>query len=103
MANRYVTITAQVMDYDNNPVSGIGLTFSYRVSGSTTWNTLGTATTNASGIATFTATLPVPETYDFRVDFAGNENYEPAYAEVYNVRVKAMLRITITVTPGSMA
>jgi hypothetical protein len=103
MANRYVTITAQVTDYDNNPVGGIGLTFSYRVSGSTTWTTLGTATTDTGGVATYVATLPVPGTYDFRVDFAGNSDYEPAYAEVSNVRVKAMLRISITVTPGSMA
>ena len=103
MANRYVTVMAQVMDYDNNPVACISLTFSYRVSGSTTWNTFGTATTNASGIATFTASLPVPGTYDFRVDFDGNEDYEPAYAEITNVRIRAMLRINITVTPGTMA
>jgi hypothetical protein len=103
MANRYVTITAQVVDYDNNPVSGIGLTFSYRVSGTTTWNALGTATTDTSGVATYVATLPVPANYDFRIDFAGNADYESAYAQIDNVRVKAMLRISISVTPGSMA
>ena len=100
MVYRNVAIAARAVDANNNPVRDIVLTFKYRVSGASEWTTVGTATTDMDGVATYVVVLPVPGTYDFRVDFDGNYDYEPAYAEVNDVRIRATLRIGVTVTPG---
>jgi len=81
------------------PVSGKTISFMYRVSGTTTWTNAGTATTDASGNATVTVALTVPQTYDFRAEFAGDADYEASYTEVDNYTVKAKTTITLTITP----
>jgi hypothetical protein len=71
----------------------------YRVSGTTEWTTIGTANTDNNGNATITVSLTVPQTYDFRAEFTGDDVYEPSYAEIDNYMVRAKTVITLTITP----
>jgi len=98
MPNRNVQLTAN-LTADGSPVSGKAISFMYRVSGSTTWTTAGTANTDTNGNATITVSLTVPQTYDFRAEFAGDDNYESSYAETDNYKVKSKTSITLTNTP----
>jgi len=98
MPTRNVQLTATLLS-DGTPVSGKTISFKYRVTGTTTWTDAGTGTTDASGNATVTVSLTVPQTYDFRAEFAGDEDYEASYAEVTNYKVKAKTAITLTITP----
>jgi hypothetical protein len=96
---RSVVLQATLRDQDNNPVSGKTIAFKYRVSGASTWSDGGTAQTNTSGVASVTLNLSVPQTYDFRAEFAGDTDYESSYAELLNQKIKAKTTITLTVTP----
>jgi len=98
MPARNVQLTATLTS-DGTPVSGKTISFYYRVSGTTTWTSAGTGTTDANGNATVTVSLTVPQTYDFRAEFAGDADYEASYAEVLNYKVKAKTAITLTATP----
>ena len=98
MPTRNVQLTATLTS-DGSPLSGKTISFKYRVSGTTTWTDAGTATTNANGNATVTVSLTVPQTYDFRAEFAGDTDYEASYAEVTNYKVKAKTAIALTTTP----
>jgi hypothetical protein len=98
MPTRNVQLIATLVS-DSTPVSGKTITFYYRVSGTTTWTNAGTGTTDASGNATVTVSLTVPQTYDFRAEFAGDSDYEASYAEVTNYKVKAKTAISLSTTP----
>jgi len=98
MPTRNVQLTATLTS-DGTPVSGKTISFKYRVTGTTTWTDAGTGTTDASGNATLTVSLTVPQTYDFMAEFAGDADYEASYAEVDNYTVKAKTSITLTITP----
>ena len=96
---RSVIVQATLKDQDNSPVSGKTIAFKYKVSGATTWSDGGTATTDANGTASVTLSLSVPQSYDFRAEFAGDADYEPSYAELLNQKIKAKTAITLTITP----
>ncbi len=98
MPTRSVLLQA-TLTTDGTALSGKTLSFYYRPSGTTTWTSIGTATTDINGNASVTTTLTVPATYDFRVEFSGDADYEPSYAEVDNYKVKAKTAITLTITP----
>ena len=98
MPTRNVQLVAKLTS-DTTAVSGKIISFKYRVSGTTTWTDAGTGTTDANGNATVIVSLTVPQTYDFRADFAGDADYEASYAEVTNYSVKAKTTITLTITP----
>jgi hypothetical protein len=98
MPTRNVQLTTTLVS-DSAPVSGKTINFYYRVTGATTWTSAGSATTDASGNATVTVSLTVPQTYDFRAEFAGDADYEASYAEVDSYTVKAKTSITLTITP----
>jgi hypothetical protein len=98
MPTRNVQLTATLVS-DSTPVSGKTINFYYRVSGTTTWTSAGSATTDTNGNATVTVSLTVPQTYDFRAEFAGDADYEASYAEVDNYTVKAKTTLTLTITP----
>jgi hypothetical protein len=95
-----VTITS-----GGSAVSGLPFDFQYRVTGATTWTDIGTADTNASGVATVgptttpaTPALPTPGTYDFQAVFAGNTSYQPLTLQKLSFPITAALSGTITVT-----
>ena len=94
---RQVRLDATLRDSANSPIANKTIQFFYRASGSTTWTSAGTATTNSSGVASVTVTTP--GTYDFRAYFAGDDQYESAEAIVSIFTVKDRTTITLTVTP----
>jgi len=96
---RDVKLEATLTDADGNPLSGKTINFYYRLSGETTWTSAGSATTDSSGKASVTINLDVPNTYDFRAEFEGDDDYEPSSDELDNVKIKAKTTITLTVTP----
>jgi len=96
---RNVVIQATLKDQDGNPVANKTINFYYRVSGETTWNNAGSDTTDNNGVASVTVNLDVPQTYDFRAEFTGDEDYEPSSAELDNVKVKAKTTITLEIIP----
>jgi hypothetical protein len=98
LPTRNVQLNATLVS-DSTPLADKTITFMHKLSSETQWITDGTANTNSSGVATFTVSLEVPNTYDFRAEFAGDEDYEPSYAEVDNYRVKAKTTLTLVVTP----
>jgi hypothetical protein len=98
MPTRNVQLRATLLS-DNTPVSGKTISFKYRLTGTTTWTDAGTGTTDANGVATVTVSLTVPQTYDFRAEFAGDDQYEASSAEVSSYTVKAKTTITLTVVP----
>jgi len=101
MPTRTVQVTATLTDSDGNPLSGKTINLYYRTSGSTTWNDLGTNphTTDANGQVIDTIDLTVPESYDFRAEFPGDDQYESSYAEQLNVTIKAKTQLSLTITP----
>ena len=98
MPTRSVLLQAKLTT-DGTALAGKTISFMHRLSGTTTWTSDGTATTDANGVASITITLNVPNTYDFRTEFSGDADYEPSYAEVLNYKVKAKTAITLTITP----
>jgi hypothetical protein len=98
MPTRNVQLRATLLS-DTTPVSGKTILFKYRVTGTTTWTDAGTGTTDANGNATVIVSLTVPQTYDFRAEFAGDDQYEASYAEVSSYTVKAKTTITLAITP----
>ena len=99
MPTRNVIINANLKDTDYTPLANKTISFKYRTSGTTTWTDAGTATTNQYGDASKTVSLTVPGTYDFRVEFAGDTNYEASYAEALNQTIKAKTILNITILP----
>jgi len=97
--SRSVVLQATLRDQNNSPIANKTIAFKYRTSGATTWTDGGTATTNSNGTASVTLNLAVPQTYDFRAEFAGDTDYEPSHAELLNQKIKAKTTITLTVTP----
>jgi len=98
MPNRSVLVEA-TLTTNGTPLEGKTITFKYRVVGDTTWTDAGTEITDANGVASMTLTLTAPQSYDFRVEFAGDDDYEPSFAEALNVKIKAKTALTIQVTP----
>lgn len=98
MPNRNVRLDATLTS-DTTPLAGKTIEFYYRVSGTTTWTSAGTAQTGSDGKASVTVSLSAPQTYDFRAYFAGDDEYESSEAIVSNFKVKAATSITLTVTP----
>jgi hypothetical protein len=97
---RTVIVQAQLKDNGGAPISNKSLSFSYKPSSATTWTSIGTATTNDTGMASVNVTVSTPGTYDFQVSFAGDSEYEASTATVSNVKVKGCTVLTITVTPA---
>jgi len=84
---------------DSTPVPGKTIYFYHRVTGETQWVLDGSDDTDQNGVATLTIQLTVPQTYDFRAEFQGDEDYEASVATVLAFRVKAKTSLTLTVTP----
>jgi Bacterial Ig-like domain (group 1). len=99
MPTRSVNLVATLRDEDGNPLAGKTIYFYYRVSGQTEWTSADSAVTGSDGVAVKTVALTVPQTYDFKAEFQGDEDYEASYAEVLNYRVKAKTTIVLTITP----
>ena len=98
MATRNVKLEATLYT-DTTPLPNKTIEFFHRVSGQTEWISDGTDDTDQNGKAEKTISLTVPETYDFKAEFAGDEDYEGSVATVLNFRVKAKTTLTLTVTP----
>lgn len=98
MGSRQVKLTAVLKDSAGSPISGRTVSFSYKLSSATTWTSAGSATTDASGTASVTVTLTVPNSYDFSASFAGDSYYEASSATVTSYVVKDKTTITLTVT-----
>jgi len=99
LATRDVKLEATLTDSGGSPLAGKTISFKYRASGETTWTDAGTGTTDSSGKASVTVSLAAPGTYDFRAEFAGDDEYEPSSDEKDNVTIKAKTVLTLTVTP----
>jgi len=84
---------------DSTPLSGKTINFYHKLSSESTWTSDGSEVTNDDGYASKTISLDVPNTYDFRAEFPGDEDYEGSLASVLNFRVKAKTSLTLTVTP----
>lgn len=98
MATRNVRLEA-ILRSDNTPLSDKTIVFKYRQSGTPTWTDAGSAKTGQDGKASVTVSLTTPGNYDFRAEFAGDNEYEASSAEVTNYRVKGKTTITLTVSP----
>lgn len=70
---------------DSELLSGKAIDFYYRQSGTTTWILISTQQT-VNGVATVTVTLD-PGKYDFRAQFAGDQDYEASEATVTNFTI----------------
>jgi len=101
MATRNVKVEATLKDSGGTPLAGKSVNLYYRVSGTTTWNNFGTNphTTDSKGVASDTQSLTVPQTYDFRAEFAGDAQYDASSAEQDNFTIKAGTTVTLTITP----
>ena len=96
---REVQLTATLTDSAGNPLESKTINFYYKKSSETTYVQAGSATTDANGVATYTVTLSVPDTYDFKAEFSGDQQYEAATAEVRNVNIKVKTHLTLNVQP----
>ncbi|MFX0200339.1 MAG: hypothetical protein ACFFCW_29830, partial [Candidatus Hodarchaeota archaeon] len=68
------TIFTILTDDEDNPLSGLLVSFELYVGGS--WQGIGTDTTDGTGVASIQyAALELPTNYDLRVSFAGNNYY----------------------------
>jgi hypothetical protein len=99
MSTRQVRLTATLRDSANNPISGRQITFEYKLSTAATWTSAGSANTDNNGNASVTVSLSVPNTYDFRASFAGDNQYEEATATVTNQTIRARTSLTLNVRP----
>jgi len=99
MGTRNVRMDATLTDNVGNPLAGKTITFKYKLSTATEWTTAGTANTGSDGKASYTVTLTVPNTYDFRAEFAGDAEYDASSAEVLNQTIKSGTILTLTITP----
>jgi hypothetical protein len=98
MVARNVRLDATLLT-DDTPLPNKSIEFFHRVSGGATWVSDGTVDTDEYGVASKTITLDVPQTYDFKAEFYGDEDYDPSTATVSNYRVKAKTTLTLTATP----
>jgi len=101
MPTRDVLVEATLKDSDGNPLSGKSVNLYYKLSTETTYSDIGTNphTTDANGKASDTISLTVPETYDFKAEFPGDDTYEASSAELTNQTIKAGTTISLTITP----
>ena len=97
---RKVTIQAVLKDNGGSPISNRTITFSYKPSSSTTWTSIGTATTDSNGTASVSVTVNTPGTYDFQASFSGDSEYEASSATASSIMVKGCTVLTISVTPA---
>jgi len=97
---RTVIVQAQLKDNGGAPISNRTISFAYKPSSSTTWTNIGTATTDANGVASVNVTLTTPGTYDFQASFAGDSDYEPSSATASYIMVRGCTVLTISVTPA---
>jgi hypothetical protein len=97
MGSRQVRLTATLLDSEERPISGKTIIFEYKGSGATTWIRIGTATTDANGNASVTATVSSPGTYDFRATFEGDSLYEGSSTTLTNITVKEKTGIILRV------
>ena len=101
MATRNVLVEATLKDSAGAPLSGKPVNLYYKLSAETTYTDIGTNphTTDANGVASDTISLTVPETYDFKAEFPGDDQYEASSAELTNQTIKAGTQISLTITP----
>ena len=87
-------------DSGGNSIASQPVVVTYVPTGQTTpITTLGTGTTNSAGVATVSAEVPAPGTYDFTATFAGVPGkYSPSTSTQKGVVVAADTVITINVT-----
>lgn len=100
MTTRNVTLQSTLKDSSGIGVSAESIAFEYRLTGAPTYTSAGAATTNASGIASVTIALTVPNTYDFESNFAGDANYDASTASVNGFRVTGTTTLNLVVTPN---
>jgi len=101
MPTRDVLVEATLIDSDGNPLSGKPVNLYYKLSTEETYSDIGTNphTTDANGKASDIISLTIPETYDFRAEFPGDDQYEASSAELTNQTIKAKTQITLIITP----
>jgi hypothetical protein len=100
-----VTINATLTDNANNPLAGQTIQLQYQLLNATTWTNGATATTNSSGVATLSQTLPAPNAYNFQAVFAGVTNqYAPATSNsLTSINVIAGTNLIISVVSVTTA
>jgi len=81
------TLTAE-----GSPLSGKTIHYYHRVSGATEWTYDGTSVTDSEGKATKILTLDVPQTYDFKAEFQGDETYASSSDQVSDESISAVER-----------
>ena len=101
MPTRNVLVEATLKDVDGNPLSGKSVNLYYKLSSETTYNDIGTNPhiTDENGVASDIISLTVPDTYDFKAEFPGDDTYEASSAELTNQTIKAGTQITLTIIP----
>jgi hypothetical protein len=99
LGTRTVRLVATLTDSAGNLLAGKTISFAYKLSSATTWTDAGTATTGSDGKATKDVTVSTPNTYDFKADFAGDDQYEASSAIISNYTVKEKTTLTLTVQP----
>jgi hypothetical protein len=98
MPTRNVRLDATLLT-DSTPLPDKSIEFFHRVTGQTEWTSDGTDDTDENGTATKTVSLDVPETYDFKAEFYGDDDYDASSSTVSAYRVKAKTTLTLTATP----
>ena len=98
MPTALLELKAILTDIENNPLAGKTVSFYYKPSTQTTWIFIESKSTDSSGTAVTTVTVTAPGTYDFKAEFAGDNQYDPSSAETTNYTVKVATKLTLTVT-----
>jgi len=97
MATRLVEVYA-VLATNSTPLGNKTLSLKHRVTGQTEWTDDGTQVTDATnGDASWELNLDVPQSYDFWVQFAGDNDYEASEKILTNYRIKATTNITVQI------
>ena len=92
VAERNVKLLA-TLTAEGSPLSGKTIHYYHRVSGATEWTYDGTSVTDSEGKATKILTLDVPQTYDFKAEFQGDETYASSSDQVSDESISTVERV----------
>jgi len=98
MGSRQVRLRARLVDETLAGIPNKPIKFYYRLTGGTEYALIDTVNTDQLGYAEVVVTVETPKNYDFKAEFEGDTDFEPATAEVSNYKVKVKTALTVTAT-----
>jgi hypothetical protein len=98
MVNRDVKLEVTLLT-DSTPLAGKTIHFYHKIAGAGEWTSDGTNDTDNDGYAYKTLSLTIPQSYDFKAEFEGDDSYDASQDTEMDYRVKGKTTLTLTVTP----